>query len=66
MIPGDSNDERLTDIDTCNCYIENYAFHEALLHAFTYALCMQPVYGGCLPAVFGLLFDEQATAQHLS
>ena len=42
MIPGGSNDKRLTDIDTCNCYIckvvQYLTSHEALLCAFTYAL----------------------------
>ena len=44
MIPGGSNDERLTNIDTRNCYIlmckvaQYLASFEALLRAFTYAL----------------------------
>ena len=44
VIPGGSNDERLTNIDTCNCYICKVAQyltpHEAHLHAFTYALVL--------------------------
>ena len=42
MIPGGSNDKRLTDVDTCKCYMCKVAqyltYYEALLHAFTYAL----------------------------
>ena len=42
MIPGGSNDESLTDIDTHNYYIckvaQYLASPEALLCAFTYAL----------------------------
>ena len=42
MIPGDSNDESLTDIYTHSCYIckvdQYLTSHEALLHVFMYAL----------------------------
>ena len=43
MFPGGSNDERLTDVGTRNCYIPKYSNHylvsrEDLLPAFTYTL----------------------------
>ena len=42
MIPGGSNDERLTNVDTHNCYIckvaQYLASHEALLCAFMHVL----------------------------
>ena len=44
MIPRGSNNERLSDVDTRNCYIckvaQYLAFREALLCAFTYVLVL--------------------------
>ena len=56
MIPGGSNDKRLTDVDTRNWYTcKVVPFHGALLRAFTYALVLY-MFG----AVDELSFDSEA------
>ena len=68
MIPGGSNDERLTNVDTHNCYIckvaQYLASHEALLCAFMHVLV---VYVHTLQIDFGFKiinahFAHSATA----
>ena len=56
MIPGGSNDKRLTDVDTRNWYTCKVApSHEALQRAFTYALVLY-MFG----TVDELSFDSEA------